>query len=89
MCTDVWASGLGALLIAANADDFVQKGHAWASQQRDAIAFLLEQKEKGIGYFNTDRRFMFIIVYHHVFCRDCVQDVDLVGIQHCVCRAKG
>ena len=53
--TDVWASGLGALLIAANADDFVQKGHAWASQQRDAIAFLLEQKEKGIGYFNTDR----------------------------------
>jgi hypothetical protein len=53
--TDVWASGLGELLIAANADDFVQKGHAWASQQRDAIAFLLEQKEKGSGYFNPDR----------------------------------
>ena len=52
---DVRASGLGALLIAKNADDFVQKGHAWASQSRNANSFLCNQREQGVGYFARDR----------------------------------
>ena len=52
---DVRASGLGALLIAENTDDFVRKGQAWASQSRYAMDFLHEHRKQGTGYFARDR----------------------------------
>jgi hypothetical protein len=52
---DVKASGLGALLIATSAEDFVKKGIAWASHYRDATAFMQRQKMGGLGYFEPGR----------------------------------
>jgi hypothetical protein len=52
---DVRACGLGALLIAQNAEEFVSKGQMWASQRQNACAFLREQREKYAGCFNPDR----------------------------------
>jgi hypothetical protein len=52
---DVGLCGLGALLIATNAEDFVRKGQAWATQWQSASAFLREQREKCVGCFNPDR----------------------------------
>ena len=53
--TDVGASGLGQLLIAEDARDFVCKGHAWASHGMVARIFLAEQKEKRKGYYSLDK----------------------------------
>jgi hypothetical protein len=52
---DVGLCGLGALLIASNAEDFVRKGQEWASQWKSANAFLREQRAERAGYFNRDR----------------------------------
>ena len=52
---DVRACGLGALLIAQNAEEFISKGHVWATQRQNACAFLREQREKCAGCFNPDR----------------------------------
>ena len=52
---DVRAIGLGALLIATSAEDFVKKGIAWASHYREATAFMQRQKMGGLGYFEAGR----------------------------------
>ena len=50
---DVRACGLGALLIATNAEDFVLKGQQWATEWKSASAFLREQQDKCAGCFDT------------------------------------
>jgi hypothetical protein len=52
---DVRACGLGTLLIAQNAEDFVSKGQEWATKQQRACDFLREQQEKCAGCFDPDR----------------------------------
>ncbi len=50
---DVRACGLGTLLIATNAEDYVLKGQQWATEWKSARAFLLEQQDKCAGCFDT------------------------------------
>jgi hypothetical protein len=50
---DVRACGLGTLLIATNAEDYVLKGQQWATEWKSASAFLREQQDKCAGCFDT------------------------------------
>ena len=52
---DVRACGLGTLLIATNAEDYVLKGQQWATEWKSASAFLREQQDKCAGCFDTAR----------------------------------